>query len=219
MAPPSMRDSAVSPCFHGCPAFLHGHFPPQSPPPRPLNLSLRSQKQPSPGIPPQSLNSSSQPLCGLGYVWLQQGLSDSHSSSVQFSHSVIFDSLQPHRLQHTRHPCPSPTPGVYTNSSKEPLNAEQILQNNFWMLAEDPRHQERQPIVFEKRSVQFSRSVVYDSLRPHESQHTRHPCPSPTPGVHSNSRPRGLEVVKSIEKDDSAQKEWRKKRGGWSSPL
>ena len=116
MAPPSMRDSAVSPCFHGCPAFLHGHFPPQSPPPRPLNLSLRSQKQPSPGIPPQSLNSSSQPLCGLGYVWLQQGLSDSHSSSVQFSHSVIFDSLQPHRLQHTRHPCPSPTPGVYTNS-------------------------------------------------------------------------------------------------------
>ena len=28
-----------------------------------------------------------------------------------------------------------------------------------------------------------------DSLRPHESQHARHPCPSPTPGVHSNSRP------------------------------
>ena len=28
-----------------------------------------------------------------------------------------------------------------------------------------------------------------DSLRPHESQHTRPPCPSPTPGVHSNSRP------------------------------
>ena len=38
-------------------------------------------------------------------------------------------------------------------------------------------------------SVQFSRSVVSDSLRPHESQHTRPPCPSPTPGVHSNSRP------------------------------
>ena len=32
-------------------------------------------------------------------------------------------------------------------------------------------------------SVQFSRSVVSDSLRPHESQHTRPPCPSPTPGV------------------------------------
>ena len=37
-------------------------------------------------------------------------------------------------------------------------------------------------------SVQFSRSVMSDSLRPHESQHTRPPCPSPTPGVHSDSR-------------------------------
>ena len=36
-------------------------------------------------------------------------------------------------------------------------------------------------------SVQFSRSVVSDSLRPHESQHARPPCPSPIPGVHSNS--------------------------------
>ena len=38
-------------------------------------------------------------------------------------------------------------------------------------------------------SVQFSSSVVSDSLRPHESQHSRPPCPSPTPGVYSNSRP------------------------------
>ena len=38
-------------------------------------------------------------------------------------------------------------------------------------------------------SVQFSRSVVSDSLWPHESQHIRPPCPSPTPGVHSDSRP------------------------------
>ena len=38
-------------------------------------------------------------------------------------------------------------------------------------------------------SVQFSRSVVSDSLRPHESQHARPPCPSLTPGVHSDSRP------------------------------
>ena len=36
---------------------------------------------------------------------------------------------------------------------------------------------------------QFSRSVVSDSLRPHELQHARPPCPSPSPGVHSNSRP------------------------------
>ena len=38
-------------------------------------------------------------------------------------------------------------------------------------------------------SVQFSLSVVFDSLRPHESQHARPPCPSTTPGVHSDSRP------------------------------
>ena len=36
-------------------------------------------------------------------------------------------------------------------------------------------------------SVQFSRSVVSDSLWPHESQHARPPCPSPTPGVHSDT--------------------------------
>ena len=37
-------------------------------------------------------------------------------SSVQFSHSVVSDSLQPHGPQHTRPPCPSPIPGVYPNS-------------------------------------------------------------------------------------------------------
>ena len=41
----------------------------------------------------------------------------------------------------------------------------------------------------ETPSVQFSRSVASDSLRPHELQHTRPPCPSPTPRVHSNSCP------------------------------
>ena len=39
------------------------------------------------------------------------------------------------------------------------------------------------------QSVQFSRSVVSDSLRPHELQHARPPCPSPTLGVYSNSCP------------------------------
>ena len=43
--------------------------------------------------------------------------------------------------------------------------------------------------VFQFSSVQFSHSVMSSSLRPHESQHARPPCPSPTPGVHSNSHP------------------------------
>ena len=38
-------------------------------------------------------------------------------------------------------------------------------------------------------SGQFSHSVVSNSLRPHESQHTRPPCPSPSPGVHSDLHP------------------------------
>ena len=48
-------------------------------------------------------------------------------------------------------------------------------------------------------SVQFSRSVVSDSLQPHVLQHTRPPCPSPTPGVHSDSRPSSQWCYTSIE--------------------
>ena len=44
-------------------------------------------------------------------------------------------------------------------------------------------------LLFPFSLVQFSSSVVSDSLRPHESQHTSPPCPSPTPGVHSDSCP------------------------------
>ena len=40
----------------------------------------------------------------------------SEACSVQFSHSVMSDSLQPHELQHARPPCPSPTPGVHSDS-------------------------------------------------------------------------------------------------------
>ena len=47
-----------------------------------------------------------------GHHWVELHI----TSSVQFSHSVMSDSLQPHGLQHTRPPCPSPTPRVYPNS-------------------------------------------------------------------------------------------------------
>ena len=43
--------------------------------------------------------------------------------------------------------------------------------------------------AFSRHSVQFSRSVVSDSLQPHELQHTTPSCPSPTPRVYSDSRP------------------------------
>ena len=46
--------------------------------------------------------------------------------------------------------------------------------------------------------VQFSSSVMSDSLRPHESQHSRPPCPSPTPGVHSDSCPPSLILCRPL---------------------
>ena len=47
----------------------------------------------------------------------------------------------------------------------------------------------RGTMLSERYSVQFSCSVMSSSLRPHELQHARPPCPSPAPGVHSNSCP------------------------------
>ena len=55
------------------------------------------------------------------------------------------------------------------------LNAEYIMRN---IGLEEAQLESR------FSSVQFSHSVMSDSLRPHESQHARPPCPSPTPGVH-----------------------------------
>ena len=63
---------------------------------------------------------SSQPR---DWIWVDSLLSEPLSlkvyplkCSVQFSHSVVYDSLQPHGLQHTRLPCPSPTPKACSNS-------------------------------------------------------------------------------------------------------
>ena len=50
-------------------------------------------------------------------------------------------------------------------------------------------HATKSSVFFFFSSVQFSCSVVSDSLQPHESQHSRPPCPSPAPGVHPNPRP------------------------------
>ena len=52
------------------------------------------------------------------YVGLRKGMSDEllRQPSVQFSHSVVSDFLQPHEMQHSRPPCPSPTPRVHPNS-------------------------------------------------------------------------------------------------------
>ena len=51
-------------------------------------------------------------------------------------------------------------------------------------------------LAIDTSTLQFSHSVVSDSLRPHESQHTGPLCPSPSPGVYSNSHP-SYQVIKA----------------------
>ena len=55
--------------------------------------------------------------------------------SVQFSCSVVSDSLRPHEPQHARPPCPSPTPGVYPNPCPlKPMSTELVMPSNHLIL-------------------------------------------------------------------------------------
>ena len=58
----------------------------------------------------------------FGYTksWFFFSISFQNDHSAQFSCSVVSDSLRPHGLQYTRLPCPSPTPGSYSNSCPSP---------------------------------------------------------------------------------------------------
>ena len=67
-----------------------------------------------------------------------------------------------------------------------------IFPFKLWLSSSYLTYRENEMVNISKlhiRSDPISRSVVSDSLRPHESQHTRTPCPSPTPRVHWDSRP------------------------------
>ena len=66
-------------------------------------------------------------------------------------------------------------------------HASQYMQK--MLLTKFHTHKNTLEMGIEGISVQFSCSVMSDSLQPHESQHTRPPCPSPTPGVHWDSHP------------------------------
>ena len=94
--------------------------------------------------------------------------------SVQFGCLGVSNSLRPDGLQHARTPCPLLTPGIYSYSS-------------FSVQPQQPQSGDVPALLLS--SVQFSRSVVSDSLRPHGLQHARLPCPSPTSRVYSNSCP------------------------------
>ena len=127
-------------------------------------------------------------------------------SSVQFSRSVVSDSLRPHEPQHARPPCSSPTPGVHPNPCPSSRLCHLTISSSVVPFSSCPLSfpasvsfqmsqifiSGGQNIGFSFNiisSVQFSLSVVSDSFQPHESQHAKPPCPSPTPGVHLDSRP------------------------------
>ena len=73
-------------------------------------------------------------------------------SSVQFSRSVVSDSLQPHGLQHSRPTCPSPTPGVYSNL----MSIESVMPSNHLIL----RHPLLLPSIFPSIRIFSSESVL-----------------------------------------------------------
>ena len=60
-------------------------------------------------------------------------------SSLQFSHSVVSNSLPPHGLQHIRPPCPSPTPGVYSSSCPLSQWCHQIVSSSVIPLSPRPQ--------------------------------------------------------------------------------
>ena len=100
-------------------------------------------------------------------------------SSVQFSRSVVSDSLRPHEPKWLYY-CTSP-PAVY-----EGLNFPTCSYVPGIVCASNYISSSECVVV---ASVQFSHSVLSDSLWPQELQHARPHCPSPTPGVHSNPCP------------------------------
>ena len=108
---------------------------------------------------------------------LHDSLHSPHSNSglyLKFGyfahHGYICINLCLRRMPHSPHPHSSPVWGP-------PPGSEETLQVSLqcWDIL----------LIRSYRSDQISPSVVSDSLRPHESQHARPPCPSPTPGVHS----------------------------------
>ena len=87
--------------------------------------------------------------------------------------------------------------GIWANSIAQLSLGLENLRKKFFFLSHLEsrawRHDAHccplQDILFFSQTRQISCSVVSDSLQPHESHHARSPCPSPTPGVHSDSRP------------------------------
>jgi len=117
--------------------------------------------------------------------------------SVQFSRSVMSDPLQPHDRSSTAQHV-----ALYHHSlAIWKILAHWVSQIFCTFHKYQKTHSLLSPVIsienpplgsceaYQIKSDQISHSVVSDSLRSHESQHARPPCPSPTPRVHWDSRP------------------------------
>ena len=81
-------------------------------------------------------------------------------------------------------------PGMLQSLGSQRVRHDWKTELNGWLYRENFDHKFFTYFkIGQKNMVQFSHSVVSYSLRPHELQHARLPCPSPTPGVHSNLCP------------------------------
>ena len=109
-----------------------------------------------------------------------------------FCHPVVSDSLRPHGLQHTRPPCPSPSPGVCPSSC--PVHhwchpAISFSDALFFCLQSFPASGKCNQIIVDKGAktlLLFRRQVLSDSLQLNELQQARLPCPLPHNGKKKN---------------------------------
>ena len=104
-------------------------------------------------------------------TFLPLGLPPTHFNSVQFSRSVVPNSLQPHRLQHARPPCPSPTPGAYSKSCPLSWWCHLIISSSvipFFSCPQSPpalqvitEHQAELPMLYNRSPVAIFFTGVY----------------------------------------------------------
>ena len=111
----------------------------------------------------------------------------SYTVSWSLLRLMSIESMMPYN--HLFLSCPLLLPSIFPRIRV--FSNESALLNKYWSFSFSisPSKEYSGLIAFQFSSAQFSRTVVSSSLWPHESQHARPPCPSPSPGVCSNPRP------------------------------
>ena len=116
----------------------------------------------------------------------QHGFCSAFSPSINMTVKVMSNSLRPHGL-YSPWDFPDQNTGVGSLSLLQGIFSTQGSNAGSFQIA--GRFFSSLSTSVSISSVQFSCSVMSNSLQPHESQHARPPCPSPTPRVYSNSCP------------------------------